>query len=164
MHNTCRKIPTGKKTPGEPGHTRDTRDGRTRANGSHGRTSLPSTQTQRHKPARKPRPIQQPQEQPQARRAGVDRSPRPTQKRPPPAIPVPVGSQSAIKRDGETRWGFLVSRESVSQSVISRSRPGPSTHPSPGPLRRLLSPLHVCSHSSVQNRIKMAFSGLETSG
>ena len=41
--------------------------GRTRANGSHGRTSQPSTQTQRHKPARKPRPTQQPQEQPQAR-------------------------------------------------------------------------------------------------
>ena len=81
-----------KRHRGEPGHTRDTRDTRahagtriTRTNlttihpnpsghkparkphGSHGRTSQPSTQTQRHKPARKPRPTQQPQEQPQAR-------------------------------------------------------------------------------------------------
>ena len=69
---------TGKKTPGkrhrgEPGHTRETRDTRAhaRAHGSHGRTSQPSTQTQRHTRTTtrrpKPRPTQQPQEQPQAR-------------------------------------------------------------------------------------------------
>ena len=61
-----------KRHRGEPGHTRDTHGthgthGRTRAHGSHGRTSQPSTQIQRHTRARKPRPTQQPQEQPQAR-------------------------------------------------------------------------------------------------
>ena len=88
------KLPV-KRHRGTPGQPRDTHGhtgarGHTR-HGSHRRiTSQPSIQTQRHtltttrRP--KPRPTQQPQDQPQART--VDRSPRPTQKRPPQANPT----------------------------------------------------------------------------
>ena len=107
-----------KRHRGEPGHTRDTRDTRahagtriTRTNlttihptpsghkparkphGSHGRTSQPSTQTQRHKPARKPRPTQQPQEQPQAR------------SRVPVPVPVPVQYRNPVPVTGKKTPG-----------------------------------------------------------
>ena len=66
--------------------------GRTRAHGSHGRTSQPSTQTQRHTRTTtrrpKPRPTQGLNRRKNSRRPGVDRSPRPTQKRPHPANPT----------------------------------------------------------------------------
>ena len=82
---------TGKKTPGflgEPGHTRDTRDtrARTKANGPHRRTSQPSKPTNNTHPARQR--DDRSRGRLNSRRPGADRSPRPTQKRPPPANPT----------------------------------------------------------------------------
>ena len=89
--------------------------GRTRANGSHGRTSQPSTQTQRHKPARIPRPTQQPQEQQQAR------------SRPLPGKKTPGGSRCYRY----CTCGFVteVQCQSDAQTFISRSCPALTSPP-----------------------------------
>ena len=111
--STGKKTPggeyrTGKKTPGEPGHTRDTHGtrGRTRAHGSHRRTSQPSkptnTQPARQRDDRSRGRLN-------SRRPGADRSPRPTQKRPPPAnptLPPPApSSASPVPKDTATGEG-----------------------------------------------------------
>ena len=87
------KLPV-KRHRGEPGHTRDAHGtrGRTRAHGSHRRTSQPSkpTNTQpAHEPARQRDGRNRGRLN--SRRPGADRSPRSTQKRPPPAnLKLPV--------------------------------------------------------------------------
>jgi hypothetical protein len=80
---------------GEPGHTRDTHGthGRTRAHGSHRRTSQPSIQTHHTltQPARRTRDehrIHRNRGRLNSHSPGADRTPRPTQKRPPPANPT----------------------------------------------------------------------------
>ena len=99
-----------KRHRGTPGHHGT--HGRTRAHGSHGRTSQPSTQTQRHTrtTARRPKPRPTHNSRKNSRRPGVDRSPRPTQKRPPPANPtLPPPAPRAPPRACKATGTVLVS-------------------------------------------------------
>ena len=89
-----RKVDTGspgvlpvKKTPGEPGHTWDTRTHKgTRTT----QTNLTTIQTHQQHTTRTSarRPKVRSRGRLKSRRPGVDRPPRPTQKRPPPANPT----------------------------------------------------------------------------
>ena len=90
---------TGKKTPGGAGTlTRDTQ-AHTRTHGSHRRTSQPSKPNDTPARPRDGRNRGQLNSRKNSRRPGADRSPRPTQKRPPPACsepdPASTRSQSA---------------------------------------------------------------------
>ena len=116
-----RTVP-GKRHRGEPGHTHGTR-GRTRAHGSHQRTSQPSkptyTQPARQRDDRsrgRLNSAMQQRQQPQARplRPGADPSPRPTQKRPPPANPtLPPPAPRAPPRACSKAVGEMKARAAV---------------------------------------------------
>ena len=86
----CSSVVPVKTQRGEPGHTTDTH-GHGRARGSHRRTSRPSKPTKTPATAARqpnPRPTQQPHLCRSPSSPGAERSPRPTQKRPPPANPT----------------------------------------------------------------------------
>ena len=90
---TRERVITVKRHRGEPGHTRDTRDTRAHAGTRITQTNLttihpnPTTQDTPARP-RDGRNRGRLNSRKNSRRPGVDRSPRPTQKRPPPANPT----------------------------------------------------------------------------
>ena len=90
-----------KRHRGEPGHTRDTRDTRTHkgTRTTHRRTSQPSKPTNNTHPARQRDDRSHGRLKSQnSRRPGADRTPRPTQKRPPPANPTLLWLPVPVKR------------------------------------------------------------------
>ena len=112
-----RVLYTEKSYRGEPGHTHGTHGthGRTRAHGSHVDEHLTTIQTHNDAPARPRdgRNRDQLNSRKYSRRPRVDRSPRPTQKRPPPANPTlvqfPAGVFFATGESGKrNRYWYCV--------------------------------------------------------